>query len=281
MSTVEENRATLQRWYDKMWGECNFSLVPDIAAPQYLRHDITGANRLMTSQEYSDMIALGLDGQAVTHFTYFLVAEGDYVASLGRYILKEGRQWDWVQLFRLEDAAMVETWLPGMGGTDLLGYPQPHNVWTGTEVPAPLPMTARKQLVQDFYQQVFVANQPGKAGHYLAPEVRVHDNIGRDDRLSPQGYYERMAGQVDGDTITDFKLFMIEEGDMVVAVGSWRIDGERQWDWVQAFHIAGDRIVRAWMPAIGGDDTSLQHGPGTAWGRECMPAASTLIGADI
>ena len=130
MSTVSANLSTLQRWYDDMWGKCNNALVPDIAAPRYLRHDITGANNLMTSEQYRDLIGLGLDGEEVTDFSYFLIAEGDYVASLGRYILTKGRQWDWVQLFRLENAAMVETWLPGMGGTDPFGFPQAHNMWT-------------------------------------------------------------------------------------------------------------------------------------------------------
>src|SRR6476620_1990057 len=98
MSKVEQNRATLQRWYNEMWGKCNNALIPDIAAAHYLRHDITGANNLMTSEQYRDLVGLGLGGESVKEFEYYLVAEADYVASLGRYVLNSGRQWDWVQM---------------------------------------------------------------------------------------------------------------------------------------------------------------------------------------
>lgn len=281
MSNVEQNRATLAHWYDDMWGQCNFALVPEIAAPKYLRHDITGANNLMTSQEYSDMIAFGLAEEHVTEFSYFLIAEGDYVASLGRYLLTKGRQWDWVQLFRLENAAMVETWLPGMGGTDIFGFPQPHNVWTGGEMPQPLPMTAQKQLIEDYYRQVFVLRDAEAAPRFLADKLRVHDNISPDQWLTAEEYFQRMNKQINGNEISEFKLFMIEEGDMVVAAGSWKIDEQRQWDWVQAFQIADNKIVRTWLPAIGGDDTSLQHTGETAWPPQAMPDNSTQVEAKV
>lgn len=277
ISKVEQNRATLARWYDDMWGQCNFALVPEIAAPKYLRHDITGANNLMTSQEYSDMIAFGLSEEHVTAFSYFLIAEGDYVASLGRYLLTRGRQWDWVQLFRLENAAMVETWLPGMGGTDIFGFPQAHNVWTGGELPEPLPLTTHKQFIKDYYEQVFVQQNEQAASRFLADQLRVHDNTSADSTLSPEEYYQRMRVQIDGKEISEFKLFMIEEGDMVVAAGSWKIDKHRQWDWVQAFQIADNKIVRTWLPAIGGDDTSLQHIADNAWPLHAMPDNSIRV----
>ncbi|TGD70220.1 hypothetical protein E4634_21280, partial [Mangrovimicrobium sediminis] len=55
------NRAVLEHWYDHMWGRTAFELIPSIAAPLYLRHDITGANNLMPAEAYSDMLqpALG------------------------------------------------------------------------------------------------------------------------------------------------------------------------------------------------------------------------------
>lgn len=278
MSKRERNRATLQRWYDEMWGQCNFELVPDIAAPEYLRHDITGANNLMTSSEYRDMIAFGLAGESVTEFSYHLIAEGDYVCSLGRYILTKARQWDWVQLFRLENAAMVETWLPGMGGTDPFGFPQPHNVWTGTELPEQsLPLSPQKQLIQDYYEQVYVLQHPQAITRLMAEQVRVHDNLAADSLLSREDYVQRMQRQINGSGITQFRLFMIEEDDMVAAAGSWLIDSERQWDWVQAFQLSEGKIVRIWLPAIGGNDTSLNHVPDNAWAFDAMPHTSRIV----
>ena len=68
-----------------MWGKCNNALIPQIAAPKYLRHDITGANNLMTSEQYRDLVGLGLHGESVKEFEYFLVAEADYVASIEQW----------------------------------------------------------------------------------------------------------------------------------------------------------------------------------------------------
>lgn len=278
MSTLEQNKGALRRWYNEMWGKCNAELVPEIAGPTYFRHDLTGANNLMTSEQYRDIVRIGVDNEKVTDFTYYLIAEGDYVASLGRFILTKGRQWDWVQLFRLENAAMVETWLPAMGGTDILAYPQPHNVWTGTEIPEPLPMTANKQLVSDWYSHVANRGSIEDAQRFFADEVRVHDNLDADVTLAPDEYQRsHVEAQLQCETISEPQLFMVEEGDMVVAVGSWRLDGERQWDWVQAFQVEGGKIVRTWLPGIGGDDTSLQHGPETAWAPDAMPAESTRV----
>lgn len=276
MGTVEQNRATLQRWYNEMWGQCNNALIPQIAAPLYLRHDITGANNCMTSEQYRDLVGLGLAGESVREFEYFLVAEGDYVASLGRYVLNSGRQWDWVQLFRLENAAMVETWLPGMGGTDPFGYPQPHNAWTGTEIPSPLPPTPRKQVVQSLFADVWAGGNVALLDGLLAGGIRLHDHEAIDRTLSPADYATMLQAKLAGRVVREPQLFMIEEGDFVVALVSWHI-GDVQWDFVQAFRLEGLRIAESWLPAIGGNDTSLVHDARTAWPRGVMPAGSVQL----
>ncbi len=276
MSEVEKNRAALQRWYNEMWGKCNNALIPQIAAPKYLRHDITGANNLMTSEQYRDLVGLGLHGESVKEFEYFLVAEADYVASIGRYVLNSGRQWDWVQLFRLENAAMVETWLPGMGGTDIFGFPQPHNVWTGKEIPPALPMTDKKKVVLTWFDDVWVKSNVEKVGELLTGNFRIHDHSCADRTVSIVEYQRELREKFTGNVISDMQLFMIEEGDMVVAVVSWKIN-DKQWDFVQAFRLEDLRIAETWLPAIGGNDTSLIHNEETAWSRGIMPTGSILL----
>lgn len=277
MGTIEQNRATLQRWYNEMWGQCNNALIPQIAAPHYLRHDITGANNRMTSEQYRDLVGLGLAGESVREFEYFLVAEGDYVASLGRYVLNSGRQWDWVQLFRLENAAMVETWLPGMGGTDPFGYPQPHNVWTGTEIPPPLPLTPRKRVVQSLFVDVWAGGQFALLDELLAGGIRLHDHTAADCKLTAAGYAALVEAKLAGRSVHGLQLFMIEEGDFVVAVACCKAGDSAQWDFVQAFRFEDLRIAESWLPAIGGNDTSLQHDAATAWPRGVMPAGSVRL----
>ena len=114
---------------------------------------------------------------------------------------------------------------------------------------------------------------------YLSPALRIHDNVDADSTLDPETYFDRMDTQMASETVSDLKLFIIEQNDMVVAAGSWWLDArQKQWDWVQAFQIQDQKIVRTWLPAIGGNDESLSHGPKTAWPLDAMPQTSTRLG---
>ena len=41
----------------------------------------------------------------------------------------------------------------------------------------------------------------------------------------------------------------LTEDDRVVAIGTWKIDGQ-QWDWVQAFRVEGGKLVETWLSGI-------------------------------
>lgn len=277
MTDIEQNRAVLRHWYDHMWGKVNFDLIPDIAAAKYLRHDITGANNLMPAESYRDMLKPVLGHLEVKDFSYYLVCEADYVGAIGRYILEGDKQWDWVQLFRVADQHLVETWLTGMGGTDPMGYPHPRNVWSGSEIPrGSLPMTANKQAVLDWLQSLVTSPAGGESG-VLADRLRVHDQLSADREVSGQQYQQEFCGLMNANSVSDFQYFLVGEGDVVFATCSWKLDNSRQWDWVQAFQLENARITRTWLPVIGGNDVSLNVGPGTRWAASAMPATSVVV----
>jgi predicted SnoaL-like aldol condensation-catalyzing enzyme len=113
MSREEANKAVLRRWYDEMWSNLDFDLIPELAGPTYTRHDVRGT-RSVTAEEYRDEL-LPVKGQwTISDFHYFLMAEGDYVTAIGTWKINGAMQWDWVQTFRLENGKLVETWLPAM-----------------------------------------------------------------------------------------------------------------------------------------------------------------------
>jgi len=278
VSTEASNRAVLEHWYDHMWGRTDFDLIPDIAAPKYLRHDMTGANNLMPAEAYRDMLKPALGHLEVLEFQYYLVTEGDYVGALGRFILEGDRQWDWVQVFRVADGRLAETWLTGMGGTDTLGFPHPRNAWTGEEFPAnPPAMNAAKQCVLDWYGFLLAPGSAGSASDYLAAELRVHDQLDGDRTVTAQQYLDELRELMRASSVSDFRHFMIEQDGVVFATCSARLDGDRQWDWVQAFALEGGRIARTWLPAIGGTDAQLKIGPETRWPAGAMPAGSRRL----
>ena len=112
MST-EQTKAVLRRWYDEMWAEQNFDLIPELAGPNYVRHEMNGT-RTITADEYRDQLNQVGQGWTITDFRYTLVAENDLVTAIGSWKLN-GAHWDWVQTFRVEHGKLVETWLSGIG----------------------------------------------------------------------------------------------------------------------------------------------------------------------
>lgn len=275
---LEQNRAVLQRWYDQMWGRTDFDLIPEIAAPEYLRHDMTGANNLMPAEAYRDMLKPMLGHVGVQEFSYYLACEGDYLGALGRYILQGGVQWDWVQVFRIENGKLAETWLTGMGGSNPMGFPHPRNAWvTGNEIPkTQLPVTPNKQAVLDWLESLTDSQTHAQV---FANKVRIHDLLNADRSVSSKQYDQEMRGLLNGRTVSDFKHFLIEENNVVFAVSSWKLNDGSQWDWVQAFQFSNGKIIRTWLPTIGGTDASLKMGPETRWAVNAMPEESIVLPA--
>ena len=129
MTQEADNKALMRRWYDEMWEPCNFALIPELAGPNYTRHDLMGT-RTVTAEEYRDQLtAFGAEWK-ITDFNYFLMAEKNFVTSIGSWIIDGKQQWDWVQTFRVEGGKLVETWLPAMGGNDVR--------WTAADIPPSL-----------------------------------------------------------------------------------------------------------------------------------------------
>ena len=119
MTTAAEAKAVLSRWYDEMWSQKRFDLVPEIAGPRYTRHEANGT-RQVTAEEYRDALAGNLSEAVVEDLRYRLIAEDDRVVAIGTWKI-DGQQWDWVQAFRVEGGKLVETWLSGINFTGQWG----------------------------------------------------------------------------------------------------------------------------------------------------------------
>lgn len=279
--TEQRNTQTLHRWYTEMWGQCNAELITELAAPKYLRHDVTGANNLLTSEEYQQMTRAGTAGREVEDFTYYLAAEGDYVGTLGRYIRDGNDQWDWVQLFRLEDGFLCETWLPSMGGNEVRAYANPDLAWAGTELPteSPNPNTPQKTVVRAMFEALCAQQD---ITQHFSSTVHWHDMLDADARLSPNAVQERLRGWMQNDSATNIQLFLIEQDDVVFAGLHWLLgDDQRSWDWVSAFRLEDNKIAQAWSNGINGSVVPVQQSPDVLWGEDALPAGSTRIGSKI
>ncbi len=109
----ENPKAVLRRWYDEMWSKKNFDLIPELAGPDYVRHEM-GGTRTISAEDYRDQTAQVAADWTIADMRYSLVAEADKVVAIGSWKVN-GRQMDWVQAFRVEQGKLVETWLSGLG----------------------------------------------------------------------------------------------------------------------------------------------------------------------
>ena len=272
-ATRTQNRVLIEKWYDEMWGKADSSRIGECIASEYLRHDLTGANNRVTAESYATMVDASLGNCPVRHFTYFAVVEGDFVGTIGRFLIQESTQWDWVQVFRAEAGRLAETWLPGMGGTLIQALPRPDIAWTDSTIPdqSLLPMTPEKTVVAQWYEQL--ANGQD-ATACLAPTIRAHDLIDTEADLSAVDLEERWRELMQQDKATELELFLIQEDDVVFATGKWLLGADRrEWNWIQAFRLEGGRIAEYWITSIGGTDASIKHEL-MSWGEHVLPENS-------
>lgn len=280
-ANLNKNKMTMTRWYNDMWGRCDSSKVQFCIAPEYLRHDLTGANNIVTVESYSRTVDRHVASKWIKDFKYIAIVEGDFIGTMARYLIGDELQWDWVQLFRTENNLLAETWLPGLGGNDARSIPTPVTAWCGSEVPSQelLPMTDSKALVKAWYEALAAGQD---ATELLARSVRNHDITTADATLEAGAFQQHWRGLMQHDNADDLKLFLMQEGDMVFAVGMWSVGADkREWNWVQAFRIDAGRIAETWLPSIGGTDASLTQTTDNCWALDVIPDNGVHIGRDI
>jgi len=61
------------------------------------------------AEEYRDQLIETSKGWRISDLNYFLMAEGEFVTSIGTWKINEAIQWDWAQTFRVESNKLVET----------------------------------------------------------------------------------------------------------------------------------------------------------------------------
>ena len=103
-------------------------------------------------------------------------------------------------------------------------------------------------------------------------EIVVHDIEQAAQSFNNIDYADKVVAQSAQFNISNFQCFMIEEGDLLIAVGSWLINDSKQWDFIQAFRFDGDKIAETWLPSIGGNDDSLNLGEHSKWPAGVIPA---------
>lgn len=105
---TKANSLVLRRWYDEIYKEAKWQLVPEVAGPNYIRHELSEFQ--ITGEEYSQRLRQIFKMLGGQDFEYEVIAGADKVAVIGHL----GSQ-SWVQAWRVKDGKLVESWWGSVG----------------------------------------------------------------------------------------------------------------------------------------------------------------------
>jgi hypothetical protein len=102
---TDANTRVFRRWYDEVYRNANWQLVPSVAGPTFIRHE--DREFQMTSEEYSLRLK-ALFSFGARSIEYQVIAGADKVA----VIAKQGPS-EFVQAWRVRNGKLVESWWAG------------------------------------------------------------------------------------------------------------------------------------------------------------------------
>lgn len=108
---------------------------------------------------------------------------------------------------------------------------------------------ANKALMRRWYDEMWANLAFEKIPELAGPSYTRHDIRGT-RVVTAEQYRDELMPLKGQWTVSDFHYFLMAEGDYVTAIGSWKINGEMQWDWVQTFRVEGGKLVETWLPAM-------------------------------
>ena len=111
---------------------------------------------------------------------------------------------------------------------------------------------ASKAVLRRWYDEMWAKKNFDLVPEIAGPTYTRHDVVGNRS-VTAEEYRDQLKQSSSDWEISDFHYFLMAEGDFVTAIGSWKINGAMQWDWVQSFRVEKGKIVETWLPAMATD----------------------------
>ena len=121
--SIEQNKATIRRWSEELWGRGNLAVADEIIAPDYLRHDpgdpfpargpedvkrIVTMLRSMLSDFRIEVEAIVAEGDMVV--SRYTATATDTKGYMGMPPTGKTIHTSAIQMFRFENGKIVESW---------------------------------------------------------------------------------------------------------------------------------------------------------------------------
>lgn len=111
--TEARNLETMRLWSEEVWGKGRLELVPDLVAPEYVRHDQNGT-RITTPESYAQEIAVARSINMVFESQADSI-DGDFLwtrwSASAQPLGGEEFSLRGIQIYRFADGRLAETWL--------------------------------------------------------------------------------------------------------------------------------------------------------------------------
>ena len=108
-----------------------------------------------------------------------------------------------------------------------------------------------KAVLRRWYDEMWSRKEPALVTELAGPDYVRHEPGGT-RTISAQEYRGQLEAMMPKLDVQDLEYDLIAEGDRVVAIGSWRLNGTPQ-NWVQAFRVENGKLVETWLSGIAAD----------------------------
>ena len=247
------NKDIVRRWLDEMGSEERTLGIPEILDSEFICHEPGGtwtAASGLLERRLRELFDPGLTAPSRRRYT--MVAEGDKVAVLGTGQGTEERPaYHWVQVFRVYDGRLAETWFPGyVRDVDWGSLPAEPQRRSGAE-------EANKHVVRRWWDEMYAAHRFDELMPALAgPEYIRHEPTGTWTATITEHLQRIKAVYQPGSEKPRprFSYGLVAEGDKVAGFGMMRgyrggaSNDDEVYSFVQLFRLANSRLVETWFP---------------------------------
>ena len=261
MPSIEDaNKAILHRWYQEVYNQKKLSLMPELAGPEFIRHEPEGTWITSIKEHMKRVKGMFESGKTTAGSRdYELIAEADKVAALGvGYDLHGEVVYYWLQVFRFENGKLVETWFPGyVRGVDWGEILHASYAGHEKESTSAVSRERNKAVLRRWWSEMYAEHRfEAMMSHLAGPEYIRHELTGT-WTATIEEHLERIKKLYPtGDTVQRPQISseLIAEGDKVAGYGTMRgyraggRDGNDVYSFVQLFRLRAAKIVETWFP---------------------------------
>jgi len=229
--TAEDTLRVIHDWYG-MRGD--WTRVPELAGPEYIRHEPAGTRTVTGEQVREELNARGYTIQ----WEYTAFAEGDI--AFVTWVARNTPQGDMsgVQAYRVAGGKLVETWISAIAP---VAWPRPAPIGPGDP-------DANKRLLRRWYEEVHEQRRFAElTPQFCAPVFTLHDATGSLD-VTAEEHGQRLADAVaardarEGRTplVAGYRAF--SAGDRIGVIATAPGSGP----YVQAWRVENGKFVETW-----------------------------------